>query len=253
MTALRGRHGLVTGASRGIGAAIARALSAEGASVSVLVRNRARGEAASRDLRGPHVTVVADITDRTAVHDACADAESRLGPVDILVNNAGSTESKPFLKSEPALFARLLAEHLLGAVHTTQAVLPSMIARRSGQVVNLASTAGLRGEAYVTAYVAAKHALVGLTRALAVEVEKHGIAVNAVCPGYTDTDLVRDAIARISAKTGKREDEALRSILARAGQSRLVTVDEVASAVLALCLEPVGTRSGRAIVVDGSS
>jgi NAD(P)-dependent dehydrogenase (short-subunit alcohol dehydrogenase family) len=253
VSALSGRHALVTGANRGIGAEIAMALSEQGASVTLMVRDRARGEETECTLTGSHATVVADVTDRSAVHAACAAAAERLGPIDILVNNAGSTESAPFLKTDPALFERMIAVHLLGAVHTTQALLPSMIARGRGHVINVASTAGLRGEAYVTAYVAAKHALVGLTRALAVEVEKHGISVNAVCPGYTDTDLVRESMARIAAKTGKTEDDALQSILARAGQSRLVTVEEVASVVVNLCTAPSGAQNGQAIVVDGST
>lgn len=250
MSALSGKHAIVTGANRGIGAAIALALSERGATVSLLVRNRARGEEAECMLEGSHGTFVADVTDRSAVHAACTAAAERFGPVDILVNNAGSTESAPFLKSDPSLFERMIAVHLLAAVHTTQAVLPSMIARGHGHVINMASTAGLRGEAYVTAYVAAKHALVGLTRALAVEVEQHGVLVNAVCPGYTDTDLVRESMTRIAKKTGKSEHDALRTVLDRAGQSRLVTADEVAAAVVDVCMS---VRNGQAIVVDGST
>jgi NAD(P)-dependent dehydrogenase (short-subunit alcohol dehydrogenase family) len=250
VSALSGKHAIVTGANRGIGAAIALALSERGATVSLLVRNRARGEEAECMLEGSHGTFVADVTDRSAVHAACTAAAERFGPVDILVNNAGSTESAPFLKSDPSLFERMIAVHLLAAVHTTQAVLPSMIARGHGHVINMASTAGLRGEAYVTAYVAAKHALVGLTRALAVEVEQHGVLVNAVCPGYTDTDLVRESMTRIAKKTGKSEHDALRTVLDRAGQSRLVTADEVAAAVVDVCMS---VRNGQAIVVDGST
>jgi NAD(P)-dependent dehydrogenase (short-subunit alcohol dehydrogenase family) len=253
MNALRGAHALVTGAGRGIGAAIAQSLSAEGAAVSLMVRNREGAAHVARSLAGAHAIVVADIADGSAVQDACRQAAGQLGPVDILVNNAGSTESAPFLASTPSLFERMIAEHLLGAVHATQAVLPAMIERKHGHVVNIASTAGLRGEAYVTAYVAAKHALVGLTRALAVEVAKHGISVNAVCPGYTDTDLVRDAVRRIASKTGRGEVDALRSILARAGQARLVTVHEVAAAVLDLCRAHPGTASGQTVVVDGTA
>ena len=252
MSALGGRHAIVTGANRGIGAAAVRALSAQGANVSLLVRDRARGEETARRVPGPHVVVVADITDRVAVQDACAEAATRLGPIDSRVNNAGSTESAPFLKTDPALFTRLIAEHLSGAVHATQAVLPGMIERGGGHVVNVASVAGLRGEAYVSAYVAAKHALVGLTRALAVEMFRHGVAVNAVCPGYTDTELVRDSVNRVSAKTGMSNDEALRAILSRAGQSRLVTVDEVAAAIVALCVATPGEEA-QTVVVDGSA
>lgn len=253
MNALAGRHALVTGANRGIGAAIARALSNEGAKVSLMVRDASRANLVAASLKGPpHAVVVADLTDRVATQQACADAATRLGPVDILVNNAGYTETAPFLKTEPDLFERMIAIHLLGAVHTMQAVVPAMIERGHGQVVNVASTAGLRGEAYVSAYVAAKHALVGLTRSVAVELEKRGIVVNAVCPGYTDTDLVRDAVARVAAKTGKSEDDALHSILARAGQSRLVTTEEVAEVVVQLCVAPAGAPTGQMIVVDGS-
>jgi NAD(P)-dependent dehydrogenase (short-subunit alcohol dehydrogenase family) len=253
MTSLAGRHALVTGANRGIGEAIVRALASCGASVTLLVRDKAAGDAVASSLAGRHGVVVADLTNGPAVHAACADAERQRGPIDILVNNAGFAESAPFLKTPPALFERMIAIHLSGAVHTTQAVLPGMIERKRGHVVNMASTAGLHGQPYVTAYVAAKHALVGLTRALALEVEKHGVSVNAVCPGYTDTDLVRGAIERITAKTGRSREEALASILSGAHQQRLVTVDEVASAVVTLCTTPPGAPTGQAVIVDGSS
>ena len=253
MSSLSGRHALVTGGNRGIGEAIVRALAACGASVTLLVRDREKGEAVARSLAGKHGVVVADLTDRPSVGDACAHAERERGPMAILVNNAGFAESAPFLRTPPELFERMFAIHLLGAVHTTQAVLPGMIERQRGHVVNMASTAGLHGQAYVTAYVAAKHALVGLTRALALEVAKHGIAVNAVCPGYTDTDIVRDAVAKIMAKTGRTRDEALTSILSAAGQQRLVTVSEVADAVVSLCTVSADITSGQAVVVDGSS
>jgi NAD(P)-dependent dehydrogenase (short-subunit alcohol dehydrogenase family) len=252
MSALAGRHALVTGANRGIGAAIVRAFSKKGASVTLMVRDAARSETVAASLTGPNAVVVADLTNRDVVQAACAEAASRLGPVDILVNNAGYTETAPFLKTEPDLFERMIAIHLLGAVHTMQAVLPAMIERSSGHVVNVASTAGLHGEAYVSAYVAAKHALVGLTRSVAIEMAKRGIAVNAVCPGYTETDLVHDAVARVAAKTGKSEADALRSILASAGQSRLVTPDEVAAAVVALCTA-IDAPVGQTVVVDGSA
>jgi len=253
MSSLSGRHALVTGGNRGIGEAIGRALASCGASVTLLVRDKSKGDAVAQSLPGEHGVVVADLTDGQSVHLGCADAARQRGPIDILVNNAGFAESLPFLKTPPELFERMFAIHLLGAVHTTQAVLPGMIERKRGHVVNMASTAGLHGQAYVTAYVAAKHALVGLTRSLALEVAKHGIAVNAVCPGYTDTDIVRDAVARIVAKTGRSRDDALTSILSSAGQQRLVTVSEVADAVVSLCTVSADTRSGQAVVVDGSS
>jgi len=253
MSSLSGRHALVTGGNRGIGEAIVRALAACGASVTLLVRNKQAGDAVAASLPGTHGVVVADLTDHHAVHEACADAQRQRGPIDILVNNAGFAESASFLKTPPELFERMIGIHLLGAVHTTQAVLPGMIERKRGHVVNMASTAGLHGQAYVTAYVAAKHALVGLTKALALEVAKHGIAVNAICPGYTDTDIVRDAVERIHTKTGRTRFEALASILSSAGQQRLVAVSEVADAVVSLCTAPADAPSGRAVVVDGSS
>ena len=252
MSLLAGRHALVTGASRGIGAAIATAFSAQGASVTLMVRDQLRARPVADSLTGPVAIVIADLTDRAAVHAACAEAAERLGAVDVLVNNAGFTESAPFLKTGPEVFERMIAIHLMGAVHTTQAVLPSMIERGQGHVINVASTAGLRGETYVSAYVAAKHALVGLTRALALEMSKKGVAVNAVCPGYTDTDLVRDAVARIADRSRMSEDEVLRTILAGAGQARLVKPEEVAAAVIALCATPAGAPTGQTVVIDGA-
>lgn len=253
MNALAGRHALVTGANRGIGAAIAQALSAGGARVTLMVRDAAAGEAVAAGLPTPHTVVVADVTDRAATQAACAEAAERLGAVDILVNNAGVAGSAPFMKSGPDLFERMIAVHLYGAVHATQAVLPGMLERGRGHIVNVASTAGLQGAPYVTAYTAAKHALVGLTRALALEVEAKGVAVCAVCPGYTDTDLVREAIARIVAKTGKSEADALAAVLAASGQRQLVTVDDVAAAVVALCRAPEADAAGRVVTLDGAA
>ena len=252
MSLFAGRHALVTGGSRGIGAAIASALSANGASVTLMVRDASRARPVADALSGPVAIVIADMTDRAAVHAASAEATERLGAVDILVNNAGFTESAPFLKTGPELFERMIAVHLMGAVHATQAVLPSMIERGQGHVINVASTAGLRGETYVSAYVAAKHALVGLTRALALEMSRKGVAVNAVCPGYTDTDLVRDAVASIADRSRMSEAEVLRTILAGAGQTRLVRPEEVAQAVIALCATPAGAPTGQTVVIDGT-
>jgi NAD(P)-dependent dehydrogenase (short-subunit alcohol dehydrogenase family) len=241
----------VTGANRGIGAAIARALSAAGARVSLLVRDASRGEVVGASLPGPYTVVVADVTDRDALIGACAAAAEALGPIDILVNNAGTAESAPFLKSDTALFERMMAMHLMAPVYASQTVLPSMLARGAGHIVNVASVAGLMGAPYVTAYTSAKHAMIGLTRALALEVGPRGVAVNAVCPAYTDTDLVTGAVERIVQRTGRSATDALHSILADAGQTRIVTSDEVANAVLALCTAPAGAPVGQAIVIDG--
>ncbi len=251
-TSLAGRHALVTGANRGIGAAIARRLSGAGASVSLMVRDAARADNVAHSLLGPHVIVVADVTDRTASHAACAKAAASLGPIDIVVNNAGSAISAPFLKSDVALFERMLAEHLMAAVHTTHAVLPSMFERGYGHIVNIASVAGLWGAPYITAYTSAKHAMVGFTRALALEVVSRGVSVNAICPGYTDTDLVQGAVARIVARTGRSATDAQQSILSDAGQARMITANEVADAVLAVCTAAANAPTGQTIVLDGS-
>ena len=253
MTALTGRHVLVTGANRGIGAAIARAFSAQGAKVSLMVRDAASAVKVAESLAGPHCVVTADVTDRAASQAACAEAAAKLGPINILINTAGSAASAPFMRTDVALFQRMINEHLLAPLHTIHAVLPSMVERKAGHIVNIASIAALGGAPYITAYVSAKHAELGLTRALAAEFGPQGISVNAVCPGYTDTDMVQRGVDKIVAKTGLSADRALRSMLGESGQSRLVTVEEVANAVIALCTAPADAPTGQAVVVDGST
>lgn len=250
-TLLAGQHALVTGANRGIGAAIARMLAAHGAAVTLLVRDREAGDRVARELATPGHVVVADVTDRVALRRACAEAAEDRGDVSILVNNAGSVETVPFLKATPELFERMFAVHVLGAMITAQATLPGMLARGGGRIVNVASIAGLHGAPYVAHYVAAKHGLVGLTRALAVEFGAKGITVNAVCPGYVETDLVDDSVRRIAERTGRSADDAMRTILADAGQPRLVTVDEVARAVLAFCRPDAASRNGETAIQLG--
>jgi NAD(P)-dependent dehydrogenase (short-subunit alcohol dehydrogenase family) len=171
--------------------------------------------------------------------------------VALLVNAAGVAESAPFLKSDPALFERMWRVNVMGAVAVTQGVLPGMLEAGFGRIVHIASTAGLKGYAYVTAYVAAKHALVGLTRALAQEVAARGVTVNAICPGFTDTDIVADSVARIVAKTGRSEAEARAELAKHNPQQRLVRPEEVAAAVLMLCMPGAGALNGQAIAVDG--
>jgi 3-hydroxybutyrate dehydrogenase len=248
--ALAGRHAFVTGGGRGIGRAIAAALARAGAAVTVIGRSEAplraavvAGEAAGYGL--------ADVTDAAEVQRQVAAAEAARGPIAILVNNAGSVESGPFSKADPSAFRRMWDVHVMGAVYATQAVLPGMVARGFGRIVNVASTAGLKGYAYVTAYCAAKHALVGLTRALAAETATYGVTVNAVCPGYTDTDLVRDSIARVAARTGRAQAEVLAEYQKDAPIARLIRPEEVAAAVLYLCSPEAAAVTGTTLAVAG--
>jgi len=252
VSVLAGQHALVTGANRGIGAAIVRLLASHGANVTLMVRDGASAAAVADGVTTQtRIAIVPDISDRTAVQRGCTEAAAALGPVDILINNAGSVETVPFLKAAPELFTEMFGVHVMGTVHTAQAVLPAMLERGAGRIVNVASIAGLHGAPYVAHYVAAKHALVGLTRALAMEFGAKGITVNAVCPGYVDTELVSGSLTRIAAKTKRSEAEALQMILADAGQPRLVTTQEVADATVALCLPNAAVRNGESVVLMG--
>lgn len=251
--ALAGKHAFVTGGGRGIGAAIARQMLLSGASVTIAGRNREVLEATVADLStlGEIGCAVIDVGQRDSVAQAFAAARERFGPVAILVNNAGQAESAPFLKTGEDMWNRMLTVNLTGTYHCTGEALPDMLAARWGRVVNVASTAGLTGYGYVAAYCAAKHGVVGLTRSLALEVATKGVTVNAVCPGYTETDIVRDAVANIVAKTGRSEQEALRQLAATNPQGRLVQPGEVASAVLWLCMPGSGSMNGQSIAIDG--
>lgn len=250
MSGLAGRHALVTGANRGIGAAIAQRLATDGARVTLLVRSRASANAVLATLPAGTLVVEADVTNTEQVSRAC-EAANAAAPVDMLVNNAGAAESAKFADSDDALFDRMLNVNFRGAVLTTRALLPGMLARRFGRVVNIASTAGLTGYPYVTAYVAAKHAVVGLTRALAREVAAKGVTVNAICPGFTDTDLVSASVERIVASTGRSVDDARAALVSGNPQGRLITPAEVASAVAWLCRDDAGSVTGQAIAIDG--
>jgi 3-hydroxybutyrate dehydrogenase len=250
MASLQGRHALVTGGGRGIGRAIAAALTQAGAAVTIAGRNEksladvvGQGEAAGY--------VVADVTDAKAVDSGVKQAVTARGPVDLLIANAGGAESAPFLRTTPDQFRNLFELNVMGVVHATRAVLDSMRERRGGRIVAIASTAGLKGYGYVSAYCAAKHALVGLVRSLAVETAASGVTVNAVCPGYTDTELVQQSLTRISAKTGRSREDALGSLLKDSPLGRLVKPQEVAAAVLYLCSPEASAVTGTTLVVAG--
>lgn len=255
---LNGHHAFITGGSRGIGLACARALLAQGASVTIAGRDSGSLERAADGLRAqtgvqaPRVaTCVLDVTDEAAVHAAIASAAQQLGPITILLNNAGQAQSAPFAKTSSRHWQQMLDVNLTGAFHCTQAVLPQMLERGWGRIINIASTAGLKGYKYVSAYVAAKHGLVGLTKALALELATKNITVNAVCPGYTETDIVQDAIANIMQKTGRGEEQARAELAAGNPQQKLVRVEEVANAVAWLCQPASGAMTGQSIAVAG--
>jgi 3-hydroxybutyrate dehydrogenase len=242
-------HALVTGGGRGIGRAIAAALSRSGVTVTILGRNRGvLNEAVASG--AAHFAVTADVSDQAAVQSAISEAASRR-PIDILVANAGAAESAPFGRSDAALFQRMMDVNFMGVVHATQAVLPGMLERRRGRVVAIASTAGLKGYAYVSAYSAAKHAVLGLVRSLALETAKSGITVNAVCPGFTETDLLEGSIDNIMHKTGRSREQAVADLSRHNPQARMVTPSEVADAVLWLCGEGASAITGQAIPVAG--
>lgn len=253
MLNLEGKHALVTGASRGIGLAIARQLLARGARVTLAGRDTAALAQAASSLRDAEnvASVAIDVADQQSVADGFARAAAHFGPVDILVNNAGQAGAAPFMKTDIALWQRMLEVNLTGAFLCTQAALPDMLQAGWGRIVNVASTAGLTGYRYVSAYCAAKHGLVGLTRALALEVAAGGVTVNAVCPGFTDTDMVGQAVANIVAKTGRSEQQARDTLAAGNPQQRLVQPDEVANAVAWLCAPESSAMNGQAIAVAG--
>ncbi len=245
------RHALVTGGGRGIGAAIASALVAAGHRVTITGRDAARLASLAEALGENCQALSMDVTDRASVDAALALVRQRFCAVEILVNNAGQAASTPFMKTDAALFQDMLSVNLGGVFNCTQSVLPDMLAANWGRIVNVASTAGLRGYAYVSAYSAAKHGVIGLTRSLALELAGKGITVNAVCPGYTETDIVKDAIANIMAKAARSEAQARAELAKSNPQGRLVQAEEVADAVLWLASEGATSITGQAIAVAG--
>ena len=251
--ALSGRHALVTGASRGIGEAIAVALAAQGARVSLVGRDTQRLAELAARLGGADLAVplVADVAQAEAVRSAFTAARERLGPVHILVNNAGQAASAAFAKTDEALWHRLLGVNLTGTYLCTREAIGDMLAAGFGRIINIASIAGLRGAPYISAYAASKHAVIGLTRSLALEYATRNITVNAVCPGYTDTDIVQQAIGNIMKKTGRSASEALAALTATNPQGRLITPAEVSHTVLWLCLPGTESVTGQSIVLAG--
>lgn len=248
---LSGHHAVVTGAGSGIGRATAERLAEAGCQVTLIGRHLARLNETADRIGDLAFAAPADVTDADALAAALEAGRDRFGPIDVLVNNAGAATSAPFLKTDADAFRAMLALNLEAPAEAARLVLPGMLTRRWGRIINVASTAGLKGYAYVSAYVAAKHGLVGLTRALALEVASKGVTVNAVCPGFTATDLVARSIDSIVAKTGRTEEEASAALAASNPQGRLITPDEVAMTIVWLCGDGASGINGVAVPVAG--
>ncbi|MEO0480267.1 MAG: SDR family NAD(P)-dependent oxidoreductase [Planctomycetota bacterium] len=252
---LEGRHALVTGGSRGIGAAVADRLGAMGATVSLVGRDAEALAARCAEVREAHGVAsdfaALDVSDRAALKAGIQKLVDAHGHMDVLVNNVGGSGSAPFLKTSDDDWDRAIALNLDSAFLTTQIALPGMLEQKFGRVVMVASTAAQRGYGYVAPYVAAKHGVLGLVRALAVEFAKSGVTFNAVCPGFVDTDMTKESVHNIAEKTGRSEDEARKQLEKLNPQGRLVTPDEVASAVAFLCDPEQSSMNGNALSVSG--
>jgi NAD(P)-dependent dehydrogenase (short-subunit alcohol dehydrogenase family) len=255
VTSLGGYNALVTGGGRGIGAAAAIALAEAGASVSLAARNESQVVEVAAEMRERGLEAFAfrcDVTDLHQVRDLALSAKEAMGRIDILVNNAGTATSNPLGRISLSEWQHIMDVNVTGTFLCTQAVYDEMAERRWGRIVNVASIAGLEGGRYIAAYTAAKHAVIGFTKAVAAEAVGSGITVNAVCPGYVDTPLTDETIARIMHHTGQSWQEAMTAVLERAGQPRLIRAHEVAEEILALCGEGAGARNGELVVLDGS-
>ena len=249
---LSGRVALVTGGGRGIGRAIALALARAGAATGVAARTLSEVEevaASIRSIGGRSVALAFDVTQPESVSAMASVAARDLGRVDVLVNCAGGAESAPFAKTDYSLWQRMIASNLHSVFLCTSVFVPGMVQRGWGRVINVASRAGLSGYPYVTAYCAAKHGVVGLTRALALEVASAGVTVNAVCPGYVDTALTRDAARLIGVKTNTSTAQALARLGEQNPQGKLVEADEVAAAAVTLALDASAGINGQAVEI----
>jgi len=252
---LEGQHAVVTGGSRGIGAAVARALAERGAKLTIMSRSiselKTQAEVLRRDLDATVGVFLCDVTDSGSIQNAFSQAKEANGRVQILVNNAGAAEGAPFAKMTRDIWDRMIAVNLTSTFACSAEVIPAMLAAKSGRIVNVASTAGLRGYKTMTAYCAAKHGVVGLTRALALETAKHGITVNAVCPGYTDTDLTDGSVSNLADVFKVTEDDARAMLVRTIPRGSLITPAEVANAVAWLCAPEAAAITGIALPIAG--
>lgn len=241
---IAGRHAVVTGGARGIGLGIARLLAARGARVSIVSRSALGASHGAEQF----FRAAADVTVESQVAEAFAACRNERGPIEILVNNSGVAESAPLTRTSAAMWERILATNLTGTFLCAREAAPDMIAAGWGRIVNVASIAGLGGAPYLSAYCASKHGVIGFTRAIAAEFERTGVTANAVCPGYTETDMMRQAIANISRFTGAGESAARAQLAESNPEGRIATVDEVAHAVLEFVS---GSQNGTAVVIPG--
>jgi 3-hydroxybutyrate dehydrogenase len=244
----------ITGAGRGIGRAIATRFARGGSAVALAARSHPQLLDVADEIRalgGDSRVLVCDVTDRSSVQAAVADAERQLGPIDVLVNNAGGADSAPFATMSDEMWERILAVNLTGTYHCMRAVIPSMFERRRGRVINIASIAGLTGFSYTAAYCAAKHGVIGLTRAVAHEAASKGVTVNAICPGWVDTDMTRASIERIARTTGRTTESARSALERMSPQGRLIAPEEVAAAAIFLASPDAHGINGQTLSVDG--
>jgi 3-hydroxybutyrate dehydrogenase len=244
---LHGKRALVTGGGRGIGAAVARELAAAGARVVVCGRTPRPLDAIAREISGE--AIACDLTDRAAT-DAML---GTLGSIDILVNNAGAAESAPLEATSDALWDRIVELDATSPFRVTRALVPAMVRAGWGRVVNIASNAGVSGYAYTAAYCAAKHAMVGWTRALAIDLARTGVTINALCPGWVETDMAHEAVARIALKTGRSEADAKQALESMSPQRRMIQPAEVAHAAVMLCADAARGIHGQTLVIDGGA
>jgi NAD(P)-dependent dehydrogenase (short-subunit alcohol dehydrogenase family) len=247
---ITGKHALVTGGGTGVGRAIALALAETGVAVTICGRRKEQ-LAAVADASKRIYAIAADVTDEAAMTVLYAEAEKARGPVDIVVANAGMSGSSPAQRTSLGDWQRTLDVNLTGSFLTVKPALAGMTSAKSGRVVFVASTAGLKGYAYVAPYVAAKHGVVGLMRALATELARTGVTVNAVCPGFVETDMLEESVRRIVDKTGRTVEQARASLAATNPQGRFIQPQEVAAAVLWLCSDAAGSITGQAISLSG--
>jgi NAD(P)-dependent dehydrogenase (short-subunit alcohol dehydrogenase family) len=255
---LANRLAFVTGGGRGIGRAIAIAFAREGANVVVAARTREQIESVSAEINGGQgaeaFAVECDVAHLESVEGAFQRVHERFGrAAEILVNNAGIAETAPFIKTDEAMWQRHLAVNLSGTYHCTRVALGAMVAGHWGRIINIASIAGKTGAPYISAYAASKHGVIGLTRTLALEVAPLGITVNAICPGYVDTEMTERGIVNIVARTGISTDEARTALESMSPQNRMITAEEVAALAVLLASEDGRGINGQAINVDGGT